>query len=66
MEFFFDCTLPYALRQLSTSDVSLWSEHVVPFKGQAVSIWLVVGKSVLQSVPFLVDWKIARVDSDSG
>jgi len=80
MEFNFDCTLFFALQRLDSPGMRLKPEQVasisVVCKGKDVFIWLPTGfgKSVCyemtpfitEMIPFVMDCKLQRVDSESG
>ena len=73
MEFNFDRGLSYALKRLSTPNMTIKAEQVASIlavcNGKDVFMWLPTGfgKSVCYEVlPFVMDCKLGRVDSQSG
>ena len=73
MEFNFDCALSFALQRLGSPGLRLKPEQVASIsavsKGKDVFMWLPTGfgKSICyETIPFVMDCKLGRVDSESG
>ena len=73
MEFNFDRGLSYALKRLGTPNMTLKTEQIASImavcNGKDVFVWLPTGfgKSLCYEVlPFVMDCKLGRVDSQSG